>query len=312
MDRIVIWTLPLLLGWILDRIFGDPEGLPHPVVEYGKAIAALEKRYNNGPDRVTKGALTAIVLIIAAFMAGELLMVASGASAILQVAVATVIVFYCLAGCTLIKEVREVFRAVAVSVEAGRRQVARIVGRDTSQLDAQEIRTAALETLAENLSDGVVAPLFWYVLAGPAGMLAYKMVNTLDSMIGYKTERYRDFGRIAARIDDVANFVPARLTALFILLAAGRLDLWRFVRHYGPQHASPNSGWPEAAMAGVLGCRFGGTHTYFGQVVEKPYIGDSPRELTDADCRKAISVAVNAEAISVIAAAAAVMLLARI
>ena len=132
------------------------------------------------------------------------------------------------------------------------------MGRDTSQLSAQEVRTAALETLAENLSDGVIAPLFWFALLGTPGMLAYKMVNTLDSMVGYRTERYKDFGCWAARIDDVANYIPARLTALLMVIASGKLSLMKFVWKNGRKHASPNSGYPEAALAGILNCRFGG------------------------------------------------------
>ena len=127
--------------------------------------------------------------------------------------------------------------------------MARIVGRDTSQLSAQEIRKAALETLAENLSDGVVAPLFWFILLGVPGMMTYKMINTLDSMIAYRTERYREFGTVAARIDDVANYLPARLTAFLMVMVAGRPHLLRFVSKYGNHHASPNSGYPESALA---------------------------------------------------------------
>lgn len=171
------------------------------------------------------------------------------------------LIFYCLAGTTLVREVRMVFKAVDRSLEEGRMQVARIVGRDTSALSEQEVRTAALETLAENLSDGVVAPLFWYLLLGVPGMLAYKMVNTLDSMVGYKNERYRRFGCFAARLDDVANYIPARLTAFLMVLVSGRLSLFAFVGRYGSQHASPNSGYPEAALAGILNCRFGGRTT---------------------------------------------------
>jgi adenosylcobinamide-phosphate synthase len=208
--------------------------------------------------------------------------------------------FFCLAGTTLIREGREVFHAVDRSLDEGRRQVARIVGRDTSELSAQEIRTAALETLAENLSDGVIAPLFWYMLLGVPGMAAYKMINTLDSMIGYKTERYRDFGCWAAHIDDIANWIPARLTALLMVLSAGRPGLLRFVHKYGRQHASPNSGFPESALAGILSCRFGGTHTYFGQEFYKPYIGENPRELTTKDARRAIRINVISEVIMVI------------
>ena len=214
-----------------------------------------------------------------------------------------IVIFYCLAGTTLIREVREVFLALDRSLEEGRAQVARIVGRDTSELSAQEVRTAALETLAENLSDGVIAPLFWLVLLGTPGMLAYKMVNTLDSMIGYRTERYKDFGCWAAHIDDIANYIPARLTALLMILPSlftYHLSLFTFVRKYGRNHASPNSGYPEAALAGILNCRFGGPHYYFGQLFDKPYIGDNDRELTTADMEKAVRVNRTAEVLMVV------------
>ena len=200
------------------------------------------------------------------------------------------LIFYCLAGTTLVREVREVFRAVDRSLEEGRRQVARIVGRDTSGLSAQEVRTAALETLAENLSDGVIAPLFWYIILGVPGMIAYKMINTLDSMIGYRNERYSRFGCFAARLDDVANYIPARLTAFLMVAASGRFSLLLFVGKYGNQHASPNSGYPEAALAGILNCRFGGPHNYFGEEVWKPYIGEHERPLTTEDMQIAIRI----------------------
>lgn len=192
-------------------------------------------------------------------------------------------VFFCLAGKTLIKEVRMVFEAVDRSTEEGRSQVGRIVGRDTRNLSPQEIRAAALETLAENLSDGVIAPMFWFLLFGLPGMMAYKMINTLDSMIGYKNDRYIKFGTAAALIDDVANYIPARITAVFMLLVSGNIDKWSFVRKYGPAHSSPNSGYPEAALAAILDCRFGGTHDYFGKPVEKPYIGTNDRCFTTVD-----------------------------
>ena len=180
-------------------------------------------------------------------------------------------------------------------MEEGRKQVARIVGRDTSELSAQEVRTAALETLAENLSDGVIAPLFWFAFLGVPGMLAYKMVNTLDSMIGYKTDRYKDFGCWAAHIDDIANYIPARLTALLMVVVAGKPQLASFVWRNGRRHASPNSGYPEAALAGILNCRFGGSHYYFGQLFDKPYIGNNDRPLTTTDMRTAIRVNRTAE-----------------
>ena len=193
-----------------------------------------------------------------------------------------------------------VFEAVDRSLDEGRKQVARIVGRDTSALSAQEVRTAALETLAENLSDGVIAPLFGYAVLGVPGMMAYKMVNTLDSMIGYRNERYRQFGCIAARIDDVANYIPARLTALLMILVSGRFSLLRFVGKYGSRHASPNSGYPEAALAGILNCRFGGPHYYFGEEVWKPFIGNNERALTTEDMKKAVCVNRQAEVLMVV------------
>jgi len=283
--------LPLLIGWLLDLLIGDPQWLPHPVVWFGKAIAACEHKLNRGHHRKAKGAVVAIGLITLVFALTWLVRYwLLSLPFYLLLLFDAIIIFYCLAGTTLIREVREVFYALDRSLEEGRQQVARIVGRDTSELSAQEVRTAALETLAENLSDGVIAPLFWFALLGTPGMLAYKMVNTLDSMIGYKTERYKDFGCWAAHIDDVANYLPARLTALLMILASGKLNLLAFVWKNGPRHASPNSGYPEAALAGILNCRFGGPHYYFGQLFDKPYIGENERLLTTADMKKAVRV----------------------
>ena len=291
MDSWMLAISPLLAGWILDLLLGDPQWLPHPVVWFGKAIAACEHKLNGGHHRKAKGAVVAIGLIALVFTLTWLVRYwLLSLSSYLLLLFDAIIIFYCLAGTTLIREVREVFYALDRSLEEGRQQVARIVGRDTSELSAQEVRTAALETLAENLSDGVIAPLFWFALLGTPGMLAYKMVNTLDSMIGYKTERYKDFGCWAAHIDDVANFIPARLTALLMILASGKLNLLAFVWKNGPRHASPNSGYPEAALAGILNCRFGGPHYYFGQLFDKPYIGENERPLTTADMKKAVRV----------------------
>ena len=289
MKEFSIFILPLLLGWLLDFVFGDPSRLPHPVVWFGKMISWGEHRLNKGSHRMAKGAMMAIILILMVFFIvwGLKQLVPS---MILWLVLDTVIIFYCLAGTTLIREVREVFLALDRSLDEGRKQVARIVGRDTSQLTAQEVRTAALETLAENLSDGVIAPLFWFALLGTPGMLAYKMVNTLDSMIGYRTERYKDFGCWAARIDDVANYIPARLTALLMVIASGKLSLLKFVWKNGRRHASPNSGYPEAALAGVLNCRFGGPHYYFGELFDKPYIGENDRPLTTQDMRTSVRI----------------------
>ena len=304
-------VLSLLIGWLLDLVFGDPSRLPHPIVWFGKAIAFCEHRLNKGNHRKLKGALTAVFLIATTFALTWFLrsqcsmfnVQCSIFNVQCSIAFDALIIFYCLAGTTLIREVRAVFLALDRSLDEGRKQVARIVGRDTSELSAQEVRTAALETLAENLSDGVIAPLFWFAILGTPGMLAYKMVNTLDSMIGYKTERYKDFGCWAAHIDDIANYIPARLTALLMILPklfTFHFSLLTFVRVNGRNHASPNSGYPEAALAGILDCRFGGPHYYFGQLFDKPYIGTNDRPLTTPDMKTAIRINRTAEILMVI------------
>ena len=316
--------LSLLIGWLLDLMVGDPQRLPHPVVWFGKMIAACERKLNRGTNRKLKGALTAVGLILFVFVFTWMLRKVLDTDALyLFDAIA---IFYGLAGTTLIREVRAVFLALDRSLDEGRRQVARIVGRDTSELSAQEVRTAALETLAENLSDGVIAPLFWLAILGTPGMLAYKMVNTLDSMVGYKTDRYRDFGCWAAHIDDIANYIPARLTAFLMVLPrlvtinthggskflrpsgskrtkferfTFHSSLFTFVRTNGRCHASPNSGYPEAALAAILDCRFGGPHYYFGELFDKPYIGTNGRPLTTEDMKKAVRVNRTAEILMV-------------
>lgn len=287
--------IALIIGWLLDLLIGDPARLPHPIVWFGKMIAFGEHRLNRGNHRMLKGGLMSIGLIVLVFAVTWFL-----CHQLSMIVIDVIIIFYCLAGTTLVREVRAVFLALDRSLDEGRQQVARIVGRDTSELSAQEVRTAALETLAENLSDGVIAPLFWLAILGVPGMLAYKMVNTLDSMIGYKTERYKDFGCWAAHIDDVANYIPARLTAFLMILATGRLGLLRFVWKYGRNHASPNSGYPEAALASILNCRFGGPHYYFGQLFDKPYIGDNDRLLNTEDMKKAVRVNRTAEVLMVV------------
>ena len=303
----LIAILPLLIGWMLDLLLGDPAWLPHPVVGFGKMIAYGEHRLNKGCHRKAKGAVMAVVLIISVLVTTAwirhclyLLPSLFGEGIGVGLLFDSLLVFCCLAGTTLIREVRQVFLVLDRSLEDGRKQVARIVGRDTSALSAQEVRTAALETLAENLSDGVIAPLFWYALLGVPGMVAYKMVNTLDSMIGYKTDRYKDFGCWAAHIDDIANYIPARLTALLMVVVAGKPQLASFVWKNGRRHASPNSGYPEAALAGILNCRFGGPHHYFGQLFDKPYIGTNDRPLTTADMKTAVRVNRTAEILMVL------------
>ena len=321
MDSWLFAILPLVIGWLLDLVLGDPTQLPHPIVWFGKMISFGEHRLNKGTHRRLKGALMSIAFIVMVFSVIWLLRsLLSHLPSYFLLLFDALAIFYCLAGTTLIREVRAVFLALDRSLDEGRKQVARIVGRDTSELSAQEVRTAALETLAENLSDGVIAPLFWFAVLGTPGMLAYKMVNTLDSMIGYKTERYRDFGCWAAHIDDIANYIPARLTALLIILGdwcwvLGVSHHLSPITHYlnfvwknGRNHASPNSGYPEAALAGILDCRFGGPHYYFGQLFDKPYIGENDRPLTTDDMKKAVRVNRTAEVLMVLLVAASIVI----
>lgn len=301
MDIILFITIPMLIGWLLDRIWGDPLWLPHPVVFFGKMISWGEKRFNKGNNRMLKGGLFAVLLVVLAFaVTGLVVYFIFRINFWLAIAFNSVIVFYCLAGKTLANEVKNVFIAVDNSTEEGRRLVARIVGRDTSDLSPQQIRIAALETLSENLSDGVIAPMFWYMLLGVPGMMTYKMINTLDSMIGYKSERYKQFGSVAARIDDAANYIPARLTAALMILSNGKSKIFSFVKKFGHQHASPNSGYPEAALAGILDCRFGGPNFYFAQLVEKPYIGNNERVITTQDMQLAVKINQRTEILMIV------------
>lgn len=309
MAQAILKIIAQVVGWILDRLFGDPAYLPHPVVGFGKAISFFEKRLNKGNQRRIKGAFTAFFLIITTFVVSYLIINWLYVYPYIYIVASTIIVFFCLAGKTLEKEVTATFKACEKSLEEGRKQVARIVGRDTKSLSDQEVKAAALETLSENLSDGVIAPLFWYAILGVPGILTYKMVNTLDSMIGYRNERYRQFGTFAARIDDIANYIPARLTAFIMLLVSGKLNLTGFVMKYGKAHLSPNSGYPEAALAGILNCRFGGPHDYFGQPVYKPYIGKNERAFTFNDVKSAVWINRKSEFLMLLITSAIILLI---
>lgn len=291
---------------MLDLLLGDPRRLPHPVVLFGNLIGWIERKWNKGRCRFLKGGVVAVVYPLGVLAAGwGVAWCAQAVGVWCSVLVATVFVFYGLANRSLIQEGGEVIRALREQgLEAGRKRLSWIVGRDTSELTPKEIYTAVLETMAENLSDGVVAPLFYYAIGGFPAMMAYKMVNTLDSMIGYRDERFRQFGCCAARLDDALNYFPARLTALFMAVVAYRRGLFRFILRNCYMHASPNSGFPESAMAGILDCRFGGAHVYHGLLVEKPYIGDNDREVGYADYLKAVQVNQRVTLLAVILIAA--------
>jgi adenosylcobinamide-phosphate synthase len=276
----------IIMGYLLDLLLGDPRWLPHPIRLFGNVIAWFEKRLNKGNSKFLKGAVLTIGLCLLVFLFFDgiqkllLHLIPAPAGILLYILFASIFVFYGLANRSLLQEGKEVFQQLQTKgLEAGRTRLSWIVGRDTAQLSENQIRIAVFETLSENLSDGVIAPLFYYAIGGLPAMMVYKMINTLDSMIGYKNERYLLFGKYAARLDDVANFIPARLTALLMVLVSGSKRGLLFIIKFGNKHASPNSGYPEAALAGILNCRFGGPNTYQGQLVNKPFIGEQAREI---------------------------------
>jgi len=287
MENALLLIVPLLAGYALDLLLGDPDHWPHPMRLFGRVIAFGERSWNQGKYRFVKGAALSTTLVLATYFFLTMLNNAIFEFKWLFVSFNTAFVYYGLANKNLIYEGRKVFESLEKhGLIAGRAQLSRIVGRDTSQLTEQQIRIAVFETMSENLSDGVVAPLFYYALAGVPGMMAYKMINTMDSMLGYRNERYEQFGKFAARLDDVANFIPARITALLMVLATGSARGLRFIFKYGSKHKSPNSGYPESALAGILDCRFGGPNVYHGMVMDKPFIGNNARRIEQSEIKK--------------------------
>jgi adenosylcobinamide-phosphate synthase len=280
--------LPLLAGYAADLLLGDPPNWWHPVKVYGSLIAAGTRFLNTGNGRFWKGLLLSFLLCAGAYLVFALVQ-----HWLWQwwqpgyYIVSSIFVFFALANKSLLQEGQGVFDTLeSQGLEAGRKRLSRIVGRQTAQLTAQQVRTAVLESMSENLADGVIAPLFFYALGGLPAIMTYKMINTLDSMIGYKQEPYRLFGRFAARLDDVANFIPARITAVLMALLAASPRSLRFIFRYGHAHASPNAGYPEAALAGILDCRFGGPNVYYGVMVVKPYIGHNNRAIAHREFRR--------------------------
>jgi len=288
MEQFTLIIYPLVLGYLLDLLLGDPRKLPHPIVLFGNTIAWLDGTLNKGNYRLIKGGFVALALASGTFV------IFYGLSALLKgwndylyIAFTGIFVFYGLANKSLLQEGLEVFDHLnRQGLEAGRKRLSWIVGRDTKGLSDQEIRLAVFETLSENLSDGVVAPLFYYALGGVPAMMCYKMINTMDSMIGYKNDKYLYFGRVAARLDDLANYIPARITALLMVLVSFSWRGFLFIFRYGNAHSSPNAGYPEAALAGILNCRFGGPHNYGGKIVHKPFIGENNRKIRENEIRK--------------------------
>lgn len=290
---------------LLDLLLGDPRWLPHPVVAIGKLISLLEKLLRKTVRSELLGGGLLLIFTVA-ITAGAATLLLKGAYAISPTAgflVAVLLSWSCLAARSLQQESSLVAAALTRGdLLAARKALAFIVGRDTADLDEASIWRGVVETVAENTSDGVIAPLCCLLLGGPVLGLAYKAVNTLDSMVGYKNDRYLLFGRASARLDDLVNWLPARLTGLLMVLAAPLAGLsmqnsWRVMRRDGRNHSSPNSGIPEAAAAGALGVQLGGVNSYFGKFVAKPTIGDPLQPLNLAAWRGAIRLMYGAEGV---------------
>ncbi len=286
-------------GFLLDLMLGDPEWFPHPVVMMGKVIVRLEKvlrgSFSDTPEgRRRAGMVLAAVLPAGTFFIALLIIKIAGfIHPSLGYTAAGIWCWQALAMCCLKKESENVRRKlVSGTLAEARKAVGRIVGRDTAELSDAGVTRAAVETVAENFSDGEIAPLFYMLIGGAPLALAYKAVNTMDSMVGYKNEDYIDFGRAAAKLDDAANFLPSRLAAILLIAAAPLVGLdgknaFRIWRRDRRKHASPNSAQTEAAMAGALHVQLAGPASYFGERVEKPYIGDPDRPIEPEDIRRA-------------------------
>ncbi|MGI9499856.1 MAG: adenosylcobinamide-phosphate synthase CbiB [Geminicoccaceae bacterium] len=291
----------LLLALVIDRLIGDPAWLyrylPHPVVIIGGVLTRLEQRFFKGAATAhalfERGRTATLILVSSSFVVGALVqwlcLSLPYGWVVLAILMSTL-----LAQVSLADHVRDVADGLDQGVVEGRAAVAHIVGRDPDQLDEHAVARSAIESLAENFSDAVVAPVFYAFVLGFPGMLAYKAVNTADSMIGHKSERYLHFGRFAARLDDVANWLPARLSALIIVVGAGFMPeasstyAWQTIGQDAHRHRSPNGGWPEAALAGALDIRLSGPRIYQGEATEDAWIGFGSPDLTSDDIDRAL------------------------
>jgi len=279
----------LLLAIILDAVLGEPEWLwsrfPHPVQIIGNCITWFDKSLNAQPFKKLKGFLTVGVLVAASGALGWLL------SAIPDFGIIEVIIVaILLAHKSLVQHVMNVAIALAKDLSLGRKEVSKIVGRTTEHMQPSDVVRAAIESAAENFSDGVIAPALWYLIFGLPGILIYKAVNTADSMIGYKTEKYSDFGYAAAKLDDILNWIPARVSSLLICLTSNPRKSFDIVRKDAPLHRSPNAGWPEAAMAAVLNISLAGPRFYDGEKVDYPYVNaNAQHQLDPEDIRRSVA-----------------------
>lgn len=292
--------MTLALALLLDALMGEPQLLwrriPHPVVLFGRTISWADARFNQGTYRQIKGTAALALGLATMILLGKLIQALP--TALPDLLIAAVLI----AHRSLVDHVSDVGRALGQSLPQAQLAVAKIVGRDTSAMDAPAITRAAIESGAENLSDGVIAPAFWFAIAGVPGILCYKLVNTADSMIGYRTPKHKAFGWAAARLDDVMNLIPARLTALLLWLPK-RQGRWAEIARDARKHRSPNAGWPEAALARALGIALAGPRSYHGRTENLPWVHSSGRKTAAApDIRAATTALWQAWALTVFAA----------
>ena len=270
----------LVIAMLLDAVFGEPrmlwDRLPHPAVLMGRLVALLDRTLNSGQDRKSKGVLALSVLCFTAAVIGSLL---SQFGWVIEIIVAAIL----LAQKSLIDHVRAVATGLRTSIEEGRFAVSMIVSRDTKEMNEAQVARSAIESAAENFSDGVIAPAFWVLIGGLPAMLVYKFVNTADSMIGYKTEKYLEFGWASARLDDLLNWIPARLSMLLIVVFAKQPLNFRAIVSEAKRHKSPNAGWPEAAMARAINVALAGPRSYDGQLQQLPWVNETGRQTITAD-----------------------------
>ena len=283
-------VLMLLLALILDALLGEPEWLwdrfPHPATVIGRAINWFDETLNTGENRKAKGAVMLACLCFAAFVVGRFVQVIPDGG-LLEIIGGAIL----LAHRSLTEHVEDVADALRNGLTNGQESVSMIVGRDANQLDESGVARSAIESSAENFSDAVIAPAFWFLLLGLPGILLYKVVNTADSMVGYKTKEYSDFGFASAKLDDVLNWIPARISAALICFANLKPEAFAIVRRDADLHRSPNAGWPESAVAGVLNIALAGPRSYDGQMTDDPFVNpDGKKDLGPIDVEDAVSV----------------------
>lgn len=280
----------LTAAFTFDRILGDPEFKYHPIRAIGFTAKILEKVLNKGRWKKFKGFLYASCLIVSWYFFFYSIESKLKENEIIYGIYHVLFLYFGISSYELSKRALLIEDFMKENMSLAKYQLSLIVGRDTAPLNEQGVRKALIETLSENLSDGFVAPLFYYLLGGLPLLYAYKVVNTLDSMVGYKNEKFAEFGFFSAKIDDILNFIPARITVLILFFSTFNKRVITYAFKYGRNHPSPNSGYPEASMAGILQCRLGGPNYYSGNLINKPFLGEVERVLYQEDIIKSVKI----------------------